>query len=486
MAQRLALMLGLTALALVTASGAAAVDRGRFVAVPSDQRAPPIGWSEVAVELEIAEQYQLWALRSAMSPVEQEAMLTWATNLDLGARGHLFGRFLLVSAEQQQAFIRFLPLLREEELGELAWKSDELQRGTFEYVLRLVAKRPAPEVRAMMFGTQFPVDVTSMSAEEQSGLQADIEELAAHWEILAKATGAVIAPPATAPWQAQLFKSGASASPYKPIEVRRERENYGVTLEDFERWHECGGVLIAPQWVLTAAHCIKEPRMGPFIENRRVRTGTHSLLGGGTTWRIASVVRHGGYDPKRKTNDLALLQIVPDALTRRQRNRAAKVARLPASGDPPLRVGETLSLTGWGVTGETAMGSKFRDLAGLAKRPTPDLMVAKVKAVRPSTCNTHALFLQSGSTVGKGQICALGDDHADACQGDSGGPVVRTVAGRPMVIGLVSYGMGCGLPDTPGVYVDLRSYLEWIRQATMQARANAIVDWPPQPSASAR
>jgi secreted trypsin-like serine protease len=279
---------------------------------------------------------------------------------------------------------------------------------------------------------------------------------------------------------------GASASPYKPIEIRRERENYGVTLEDFERWHECGGVIIAPQWVLTAAHCIKEPRMGPFIENRRVRTGTQSLLDGGTTWRIASVVRHGGYDPKQKINDLALLQIVPDALTRRQRNRAAKMARLPASGDPPLRVGETLSLTGWGVTGETAMGSKFRDLAGLAKRATPNLMVAKVKAVRPSNCNTHALFLQAGSTVGKGQICALGDDHADACQGDSGGPLVRTVAGRPTVIGLVSHGMGCGLPDTPGVYVDLRSYLEWISQATKQARANAIVDWPPQPSASER
>jgi secreted trypsin-like serine protease len=303
---------------------------------------------------------------------------------------------------------------------------------------------------------------------------------------LAAATNAVLAPPVTAPWQAQLFKSGASASPYRPIEVRRERENYGVTLEDFERWHECGGVLIAPQWVLTAAHCIKNPRMGPFIDNRRVRTGTQSLVTGGTTWKVASVVRHGGYDPNRKTNDIALLQIVRDALTRPQLNRAAKLARLPAQRDPPVRVGETLSLTGWGVTGETAMGSKFRDLSGMAKRPTADLMLAEIKAVRPSTCNGHELFRRTGSTVGTGQICAMGDDRVDACQGDSGGPLVRTVAGRPTVIGLVSYGMGCGLPDTPGVYVDLRSYLDWIKQATKQARANTIVDWPPPPNARAR
>jgi secreted trypsin-like serine protease len=219
--------------------------------------------------------------------------------------------------------------------------------------------------------------------------------------------------------------------------------------------------------------------MGPFIENRRVRTGTRSLVEGGTTWRIAAVVRHAGYDPTTKVNDIALLQIAPDGLTRQANNRLARIARLPAPSDLPLGIGETLSLTGWGVTGDTALGSKFRDLEGLPKRPTPDLMLARVKLVPPRVCNDHALYRQTGSKVGKGQLCALGDDQQDACQGDSGGPLVRQTGNRQTVIGLVSYGMGCGLPDTPGVYVDLRSYIGWIRQAMNQAKPNQVVDWAP-------
>lgn len=80
-----------------------------------------------------------------------------------------------------------------------------------------------------------------------------------------------------------------------------------------------------------------------------------------------------------------------------------------------------------------------------------------------------------GVTVWPGQLCAGNDEGVDACRGDSGGPLVHNDRGQRELVGLVSYGAGCGLSDTAKIFVDVGYYREWIKTAKRRSRAGAIV-----------
>jgi secreted trypsin-like serine protease len=286
----------------------------------------------------------------------------------------------------------------------------------------------------------------------------------------------------SAPWQVEIYTTIA----FTPAELAADRAlgddspkkqflDAKAKESPWELSHHCGGVLIGENWVLTAAHCfVDKTNKLRLLKDRRVRIGTQDLRYG-TTYRVERVAVHAGYDRTGdKRNDIALFRIAPDNRSVKKIAARALPIRLLGTkpGDRALSPMDRVSVTGWGLTGVREGGSSTRDISGKPLRGSPVLLQVGLSVYSEAKCSAVAAYRAS---LGKGVICA-GSPVAgkDSCNGDSGGPLTRAQGRERVLVGLVSWGKGCGLAGVPGLYTNVTDHLDWIEKAKKTAPAEAV------------
>jgi len=211
----------------------------------------------------------------------------------------------------------------------------------------------------------------------------------------------------------------------------------------------CGATLIAPQWVVTAGHCIQAYRRANQYSFKFGDLDRYDISGKEYYARGEKLFKHPSYNtPLRKDNDIALIKLdrpVPFSSD-------ITPACLPRTGEQ-IPVGKKCFVSGWGKT----------DYAGQA---VYDLQHAPLQIISNKQCCETNCDRWTPNIPSK-MVCAKNREQAtSACHGDSGGPFVcQGSNGRWFLQGVVSWGSGrCNAFQKATVFTRVPKYMTWINE----------------------
>merc|ERR1712228_158572 len=239
----------------------------------------------------------------------------------------------------------------------------------------------------------------------------------------------------------------------KPIE---QEAGYGGVEPQTANLYQCGGSLIAPGTILTAAHCVEKFRQNP--SQLKIRCGEWDTQNETEPYPhqdryVEALNIHPEFDGRNLHNDFAVLFTSEDFVL------ASHIDTVCLPQADEIFEESTCFATGWG-----------KDKFGSAGQYQVVLKEIDLPVVSNYECQNKLQSTRLGNKfkLHDSFICAGGVNGKDTCKGDGGSPLVCPSKYDPdtyVQAGMVAWGIGCGEDGTPGVYASVSKALCWIDYA---------------------
>ncbi|XP_064622680.1 chymotrypsinogen A-like [Lineus longissimus] len=215
--------------------------------------------------------------------------------------------------------------------------------------------------------------------------------------------------------------------------------------------HYCGGSLLDEYTVVTAAHCIADDILGPWVGKWTVVAGTNDLstikYGSKKSHRIRTVKKHERFDGMTHNGfDIAIIKLKTPVVF----DDVTSPICLPESQEDVVPVGADCVVSGFGLV--DAKGEQDIEV----------LQFIPQRVIENSVCEIPYRY-HHRKVIHDDNVCAGGGVPQSACHGDSGGPLSCYRGRRWVLDGIVSWGGApCGKHQEPDVYCRTSHYVDWI------------------------
>ncbi|KAF5285528.1 hypothetical protein FQA39_LY16593 [Lamprigera yunnana] len=208
---------------------------------------------------------------------------------------------------------------------------------------------------------------------------------------------------------------------------------YQVSVQIGRRNHLCGGSIIAPNTILTAAHCT----FGRTPEEIVIAVGSTQIEGGDAVYHeVETIINHEHWNPDTIANDISLLKLKVAIVL----GDDTEIVELETT---EVEDGALGIVSGWGLTSPNGEHSN-------------DLLYIESAVINYKEC---LIKLNGDDTLQEFNICGANSYQKGTCQQDSGGPYVV----NEKQVGIVSWGLSCA-NNMADVYTKVSYYIDWINQ----------------------